>query len=282
MKNNFYKRAIGLLLVCSVLNGCQPKKNVQNTEPKHQTKTPVSEAKETPAPQATEIPTATPKQTEEHCMEKQIQLFADNRQIWMAEYMDDAYEPYSYTVTDLDRNGRLEVILSSCQGTGHFTYSHFYEVNEEINSLVECDWSVQEGDSEPDIIVNEVPVYLDRDKGVPYYIFSDYSQNGYAEQYEAVCALSIQCGVVRNNIIGRSSTIYQDENSFTQTFTNAEEEKVSKDEFKKLPSIFFVNADQFTVRFQWNEIQTREDVMKESDEELTEILMESYQVFQGK
>ena len=58
----------------------------------------------------------------------QLSLIAANASVWV---QDASYGTvYQYTVTDLDQNGRLEVIAASLQGTGLYTYSCFFEVNE--------------------------------------------------------------------------------------------------------------------------------------------------------
>ena len=50
----------------------------------------------------------------------QLQLIADNTAVWMGD-TELIAEPFFYAVTDLDQNGRLEIIQSSCQGTGLYT-----------------------------------------------------------------------------------------------------------------------------------------------------------------
>ena len=52
----------------------------------------------------------------------QLQLIADNTAVWMGD-TELIAEPFFYAVTDLDQNGRLEIIQSSCQGTGLYTYT---------------------------------------------------------------------------------------------------------------------------------------------------------------
>ena len=58
--------------------------------------------------------------------EAQIKLLAERSEEWN---QDDGVLPYyyhQYTVTDLDWNGRLEILAMSTQGTGIFTYGTIY------------------------------------------------------------------------------------------------------------------------------------------------------------
>ena len=43
---------------------------------------------------------------------------------------DYADEMYQFAIADLDHDGRLELIVSNCGGTGIYTYSRFYRVEE--------------------------------------------------------------------------------------------------------------------------------------------------------
>ena len=61
-------------------------------------------------------------------------------------------EVWSYTVTDLDHNGRLELLAASIQGSGRFTHVKAWEVGEDQKSFISCNVNVKEGDSFPDII----------------------------------------------------------------------------------------------------------------------------------
>ena len=59
--------------------------------------------------------------------EEQRRILEDNRSLWTFDQED--YSPdWYYAFTDLDHNGLLEVLAASTQGSGMFTYAHFYEV----------------------------------------------------------------------------------------------------------------------------------------------------------
>ena len=52
----------------------------------------------------------------------QKRILEENRSLWA--FTDPFESPWFYTFTDLDCNGRTEVIAATTQGTGIYTYAH--------------------------------------------------------------------------------------------------------------------------------------------------------------
>ena len=111
----------------------------------------------TAAPQGStaEVPTAQNVLPEE----EQRRILEESRSLWTfdeGEYSPDWY----YTFTDLDHNGLLEVLSASTQGSGIFTYAHFYEVLPDgsgIRNLYHADVEIQVPDDWPEIILETIP-----------------------------------------------------------------------------------------------------------------------------
>ena len=81
----------------------------------------------------------------------QINLIADNADNWKQDVPSGVW---GYSVTDLDQNGRLEIIAASVQGTGFYTYLDIYEVNEEGTGLTKIvDSDDYDTDSAPDNVL---------------------------------------------------------------------------------------------------------------------------------
>lgn len=60
-------------------------------------------------------------------IEEQRRILEENRSQWSFDVED--YTPdWYYAFTDLNHNGLLEVLSASTQGSGIYTYAHFYEV----------------------------------------------------------------------------------------------------------------------------------------------------------
>ena len=98
--------------------------------------------------------------------EQQYQLLMDQHEKW--EFKGSYYSPWWYIFTDLDHNGRMEVIVDSIPGSSHLTYSNCYEVNENLNGIASC----LTGNQNYDIfqIQRELPCYYDASSGLYYYI----------------------------------------------------------------------------------------------------------------
>ena len=128
--------------------------------------------------------------------EEQIQILEANRQLWA---FHEFYEsPWFYAFTDLDVNGRLEVIAASTQGSGIFTYVNFYEVRADgsgIDNLYHADVEIEGPDDWPEIVVDSLPCYYDAAEDRYWYPCEGVTHDGYAHQYYAWQALSLKDGV---------------------------------------------------------------------------------------
>ena len=84
-------------------------------------------------------------------------------------YVDNEYELYQYAIADMDNDGRLELIRASIQGSGHYTYADYYEVDDTNSGIVLLEDNLGEGYDFPDII-GALVEYYDED-GVRYYLY---------------------------------------------------------------------------------------------------------------
>ena len=75
----------------------------------------------------------------------QLSVMAREKEVWAAQ-AEFANEICQYAVTDLDHNGRYEIIVANMGGTGMYTYSRFWEINEQCSGLTECETDFLEGD----------------------------------------------------------------------------------------------------------------------------------------
>ncbi|MBQ1580144.1 MAG: hypothetical protein IIZ86_03335, partial [Firmicutes bacterium] len=55
--------------------------------------------------------------------EDQVKLIAENKDLWLVTDVNEA-DLYQYAVTDLDENGRLELIATITEGSGQFSTTH--------------------------------------------------------------------------------------------------------------------------------------------------------------
>ena len=115
----------------------------------------------------------------------QLALIANACGTWVKS---DSFDRYGYSVTDLDQNGRLEVIATVCAGSGMFSYTDIWEVNEGCDGLSLCDGSAFGDNSQPDLVsTQETTAYYvphdGADYGTYHYVFTDYIRDGAADDF---------------------------------------------------------------------------------------------------
>lgn len=208
------------LCACGSSQGGQQEENTHKTTTEESLKE-IKNQQEGAAEKEQELEDNT--QTEEtEQIEKQLQLITDYcMDLWQKSSDENEYEMYFYTVTDLDRNGRLELISASVRGTGIYTYSDYYEVNEQLDGLTQCEVHTNMEDSGADIVVEAVPVYYDGKADTYYYIFSDYIRDGMTMSYENIRELSLKSGEITDKVLVYKESIYDENGMETAEYYNA-------------------------------------------------------------
>ena len=126
-------------------------------------------------------------------VEHQLYVIVKSRKEWQSVFGEElGGDSAKYAVTDLDQNGRLELIVSTgMMGTGHFTYNKFFEMDESGLKLVKYQWGEHDEDGycgieEADICDSIDTVYVDREKKEYYYGIMNYTHVSGAENYSSI------------------------------------------------------------------------------------------------
>lgn len=216
-------------------------------------------------------------QTETVNVEKQIDVIMENIDTWSLSTDEDIYAPYGYAITDLDQNGRLEIIASSCQGTGIYTYSNYYEVNEGLNGLNKIERNVEEGSSEADIMLPTVKVFIDKASNEYHYIFDDLVKVGAAEYYENKQDIVLKNGRLYEKTIAYRNTVYTDSNP-NVTLKDANNKEITAEDYALIENKLFSNLELKFANIEW--VSTTDvDFSSVSGDELKNKLIESYEKF---
>ncbi len=129
-------------------------------------------------------------------LDLQRQVLESNRNLWA--FTDPYNSPWFYTFTDLDHNGRLEVIAATTQGTGIYTYGHLWEVLSDGTGIRNCyheNTEIEGPDDWPEIVVDSLPCYYDTASDCYYYPCEGITRDGWAYQYYAWYALCLKDGI---------------------------------------------------------------------------------------
>ena len=205
--------------------------------------------------------------------EAQIALLAANAQQWVKS---DPAIPYSFAVTDLDRNGRLEIITSVCMGTGIFTYTDIWEINETYDGVMRCETDFDEYYSQADIIDSGLTAF---ERGsVYYYIVTDYIRNGYTYHAAEMRSMCLKDGVYSETLLAYCVTEVSEDYEETTTYYDADGAVISEAEFETMPEMCFADARPYTATLGWysfyeDELEVMDTLAWES------VLAESWQSF---
>lgn len=204
-------------------------------------------------------------------IDMQLEIIAQNRDSWAAD-LEYANEIYKYAVADLDRNGRLEIIVSDHGGTGQYTYSRFFEVTENFDGLKECETDFMEGDSQPDIIFEtQLKTYIDENGGF-HYVLRDSLKNGAAEYYENYRALMLKDGKIKTAPIAYKSVLYDPQNV---SCTDADGNEISMEDYDSAPDTYFTGYQETVTYLGWQDVYT----LPIESEKIIALLKESMMIF---
>lgn len=148
---------------------------------------------------------------------EQLSLILSCRSDWdCTAYEFSEYDRFSYAVTDLDGNGRLELFAAQTQGTGVFTYGKLFEVSADFSALVPCPFAMPDGtacETLPEVIMASVQTFTDAASGLRYYIFLDTTRAGAGESVTSTDALSLKDGAVTLFRLGYLHGLYSESGS---------------------------------------------------------------------
>ena len=131
---------------------------------------------------------------------------------------DDSILPVTVcAVADLNHNGRLEVLLTACLGTGAYSYTKAYEVSEDYTDLVKLEdenIGVDDGDGSGDFYNLAEPGIMVYDcykkDNEYYYLISDYASLGWSDKYIGFYSYTFGAAVVEDYIGGAAISVNDD------------------------------------------------------------------------
>ena len=147
-----------------------------------------SSAQTAPAPKA-QTAAATPVRATDETANAQIEYLFNNFNTFKQAESADA--KWSYAVTDLDHNGRLELLAASVQGDGRYTHVMAWEVGTDLASAAPIQVNVPEDESFPDILTDSADTFYNPVSNTWIYMFYDNIVFSADEAYYAKCAVKL-------------------------------------------------------------------------------------------
>ncbi len=187
--------------------------------------------------------------------ETQKTILKNKQALWA---FNSEYEsPWFYTFTDLDHNGRLEVIAACTQGSGFFTYARMYEVTADGTGIENCyhkDVQIEGPDDWPEITVESLPCCYDRAADRWYYLCENVTRDGAARYYSSWNALCLKNGVAEWEPLAYKETVWDENGNEIVTCTNAQGAPVSAQEYDSAAARRFPGTESSTLSLNWTRV----------------------------
>ncbi len=240
MKKNITS-IFSLLLCCALLCACGGKQ---------------AETVHLPAP--TEVPTASPAPTPASPVlpeSDQRALIERSRSVWLPEGLE--YETWYYAVTDLDRNGRLEVLTASLQGSGLYTYVNCWEVSEQGTALVQCPDNTGEGEAWPDIIKDRLTGYRDPVSGRMTYVCEDVTRDGAAHYLTSKQSFCLDHGQITLRVLATMDEVYTTETVSMKNYYDGSDAPITEQEYNSAEERTFAGQEQGEIILTWTQLEAQ-------------------------
>ena len=216
-------------------------------------------------------PAATPAAAAVPDVEKQLALLERSSSLWKMKTDATSAAPY-YAVTDLDKNGRLELFSAITQGTGSFTSGHLFEVDPTGTTLYEYPLVSGDGDFIPEVIVNQANCYEDASTGTFFYVFLDSTRSGSSESYTGKVSFSLKDGSVSRKDIASEYLFVENGNTYT-VYRDGDGNTITGDKYNNSEADYFSGMTLSRQPFGWFTFD---------GETLPELLASSRKVFSGE
>lgn len=170
-----------------------------------------------------------------------------------------------YTVTDLDHNGRLELICSTTDAANYVTGARMFEVDESFTGIKE----IPLGNEVPELVTESADTFHDKTTDTWYYVFSDVGigpANTTRESY-----ISYKNGVFSSDWIAEEKTEYINGMPVV-SFTDRNGSSISPDDYNMSAYIKFSGCEFSSTNFDWFQLAEATSAAR---------LMTSYRIFSG-
>ena len=183
----------------------------------------------------------------------QLKLIENSRETWAVPESEREGLPV-YTVTDLDDNGRLELISTYSHGTGQYTTSCIYEVSPDFSVLEKCRYDPSTMSSEPELGVMSWAYYLDG-SGARAYIVNDYLREGYEVSHTYKYAMWFRDGRASVRLLGWvdmfADTSDPDGLGLKYDYYDANENAITALEYDRLADVYFDALQPSFIQLDW-------------------------------
>lgn len=180
---------------------------------------------------------------------------------------DGGSDAWLYTVTDLDHNGRLELIAAPAQGGAK---PLVWEAGTDGKALAACSIADAGDRAFPCITVNNADTYYDAAGDTWHYAFNAHTAVSDNEVYDSKCAVSLKNGAVNSEVFATAHSVFSGD-AVTVEYKKADGSAITGDLFNNAAAAAYPGAVACSTNFYW---------FSASDAK-AERMLDSYAAFKG-
>ena len=178
---------------------------------------------------------------------------------------------WKYAITDLDRNGQLELLAASEHDRDHSTTLMAWEVSKNVDAMQECVIEIEKDETFPDIIAESADTMFDVDADTWHYLFYDNITLSDQDAYALKCSVSMKDGKISYDQFAIEHVVIENGNQ-TVTFQNMSGQEITQADYDSAGVAAFPENDRSSTNFDW---------FNYADASLTR-LTDSYSIFIGE
>ena len=180
---------------------------------------------------------------------------------------DGGSDAWLYAVTDLDHNGRLELIAAPAQGG---IQPCVWEAGTDGKTLSACTISRTGDQPFPAITVNNADTYYDQASDTWHYAFNAHREVSANEVYDSKCAVSLVNGAVSSEVFATAHSTFSN-NAVNVAYTGKDGAAITGDAFNAAADAAYPGTVKCSTNFYWFH----------ASEANASRLMDSYAAFKG-
>ena len=208
---------------------------------------PQSQEADTP-PAHEELPVETPAPTPEaaHEVDPLLQaLFLS-----LPSIRQDDSRQWRYAVTDLDHNGRFEILAATQHQADRATTLKLWELSENHDALLECSIPLQEDESFPDILSDNTDTFYNASTNTWSYLFYDTILLSENEAYTAKCAVTLKDQTLRYESFA-FQYVSSVNGQHIVNFIGLDGKEISPEDYNSAGQLAFFGWEKSSTNFGW-------------------------------
>ena len=172
-----------------------------------------------------------------------------------------------YAVTDLDHNGRLELLAASVQGANCIPAAKVWEISEDGRALEPCRLNVAEGETFANILTDSAETRYSAENDSWYYLVTSYYPVSADEAYLDKSAVFLKSGVLDYGVLATEHVT-----GTSSSYMGPDGKAITEDDFRCIGDRVFENSQKSGTHFEW---------FKADDAKQVNVFTYSYAVFTG-